>query len=190
MQKLKIDPRLYVLLAVLIFLLPLKWLSAWCAAVCLHELFHFAAVKLYRGKIRIFSLNLGGADMECTDLSDKAYMLSVLAGPLGGLLLVLLGRWLPRLAICSWLLSVYNLLPVLPLDGGQALRIMLKDKNALGVLQRIMLFVVSILAAYLCFIVKLGPLPVVIAISLWIKNQKYLAKNSFEEYNRGKTIKR
>ena len=178
MRKLKIDPRFYVLLAALIFLLPLKWLAAWCVAACLHELFHFAVVKLCRGKIRIFSLNLGGADMECTDLSDKAYLFSVLAGPLGGFVLVLLGRWFPRLAICSWLLSVYNLLPILPLDGGQAFRIMLKNDNAFSVLQKIMLFIISILAAYLCLVVKLGPLPMVIAISLLIKNRKIPCKET------------
>jgi len=89
------------------------------------------------------------------------------------------------------------LFPVEPHLGGYA--VVVKNKQVVtGLFNSVFYTVagtainmfVSILAAYLCFIVKLGPLPVVIAISLWIKNQKYLAKNSFEEYNRGKTIKR
>ena len=178
MSKLKIDPRNYILLSALIFLLPLKWIVAWCVAVCVHELFHLVAVKLCGGHISNFSVALGGANMECVDLPDKKYLFSVLAGPIGGLVLVLLGRWFPRMAICSWFLSVYNLLPVLPLDGGHALQILLKEHNSFDIFQKILLFMISILGIYLCFCAKLGVLPLIIAVSLWIKNRKIPCKEA------------
>lgn len=172
MSKFSIDPRLYILLTVLIFLVPLPWLAAWVAAVCFHELSHLLAVKLYGGKVCSFSLGLGGANLECADLTDRAYLVSILAGPVGGLGLVLLGRWFPRLAICSWLLSVYNLLPVLPLDGGQAMGILIKNACLFRVIERMSLFTISILALYICFFWNLGPLPLIVAVSLWFKNRK------------------
>ena len=178
MAKLKVDSRIYIFLAVLLFLIPLKWLAAWVTAICFHELMHVFVVKLYGGSIRNFSVDLGGANMECVALTEKAYLLSVLAGPIGGLALVLLGCWLPRVAICSWLLSVYNLLPVLPLDGGRVLQILLKKRNSFDFLQKILLFMISIFCVYLCFFAKLGILPMVVVASLWIKNRKIPCKEA------------
>ena len=172
MTRFGIDPRLYILFTVLLFLVPLPWLAAWVAAVCFHEFCHLAVVKLYGGNVCSFTVGLGGANMECIDLTDSAYLISILAGPVGGLGLVLLGRWFPRLAICSWFLSFYNLLPVLPLDGGQAMRILIKNSRLFLVVERISLFIISILAICICFFADFGPLPLVIAVSLWIKNRK------------------
>ena len=95
-----LDPNLFITFAVLAFLVPLPWLLSWVVAVCFHELCHLVAVRLCGGSVSTFTLRLGGAIMESTDLSDNAYIFSVLAGPVGGLVLVLLGRWFPRLAIC------------------------------------------------------------------------------------------
>ena len=178
MAKLKVDSRIYIFLAVLLFLIPLKWLAAWVTAICFHELMHVFVVKLYGGSIRNFSVDLGGANMECVALTEKAYLLSVLAGPIGGLTLVLFGRWLPRVAICSWFLSAYNLLPILPLDGGRALQILLQKHNSFDIFQKILLFMISILGIYLCFCAKLGVLPLVIVASLWVKNRKIPCKET------------
>jgi len=179
MSSFKIDPRLCIMTCVLIFLVPLTWLLAWGAAVCFHELCHWIAVKLYGGNIPGISIGLGGANMECINLSDKAYLVSVLAGPAGGLALVLLGRWLPRLAICSWLLSVYNLLPILPLDGGQALRILIKNDTVFRILEQIAIIIISVLAACASIFMKLGLLPLIIAASVWVRSRKRPCKETF-----------
>lgn len=178
MRNCRLDPSLYIIFAVMIFLVPLPWLISWTVAVCFHEFCHFAVVKLNGGNVRSFTLHLGGANIVSADLSENAYLLSVLAGPVGGLALVLLGRWFPRLAICSWALSVYNLIPVLPLDGGQAIRILLKNDPLLYVLQNVVLIVISLLAIYLCFFLRIGPLPLIITISLWVKNRKRPCKET------------
>lgn len=178
MRNFSVDPNVYIIFAALCFLIPLPWLISWSVAVCFHEFCHLAAVKVNGGSVRSFTLRLSGANIESVDLSDNGYLLSVLAGPIGGLALVSLGRWLPRIAICSWVLSVYNLLPVLPLDGGQAIRILLKNDSLLYVLQNIVLIIISVLAIYLCFYLRIGPLPLVTAISLWVKNRKRPCKET------------
>ena len=170
MGKCKVEPKLYILLAVLFFIIPLKWMVAWFVAVCLHELFHFVVVKLYGGNVCAFTLGLSGAKMECDGLSERQYLLSVLAGPIGGFLVILLGRWFPRLAISSWLLSMYNLLPILPLDGGRAMELLLKDKSKH--IENIVLIILMALALYTGMFMNFGVLPIVVVATLWLKNRK------------------
>ena len=166
------DFRFYILLAVLIFFVPLPWLTSWIIAVCFHELCHLAVVKLLHGTVYSFKAGVSGANMECNNLSDRGYLLSILAGPLGGLVLVLTGRLFPRLAICSWILSVYNLMPVLPLDGGQALRLLIKNNDLFHIAERIALLLIFAFAIYLFFFANFGPLPFIAALSLFVKNRK------------------
>lgn len=173
----KVDPGRYILFAVLLFLIPLPWVVAWTCAVCFHEICHLVAVKAFGGKICKFFVGLGGAELECAELTDKAYAYSVLAGPVGGLILALLGRWFPRIAICSWLLSAYNLLPISPLDGGQVVRTIFGIK-ILCIIERIALVALTAIALYMYIIANFGLLPLIIVGSLWFKNRKRPCKES------------
>ena len=179
MNRIKIDPRVCVLFSVIILLVPLQWLVAWLTAVCFHEFCHWIFIKLFGGNILTFSIGLGGANMQCTDLSDNVRLISILAGPVGGLVLVLFGRWFPRLAVCSWLLSVYNFLPILPLDGGQTVRILMKNDKSFFVLERIILHIITLLTVFICIFTNFGPLPLVVTASLWLKNRKRPCKETF-----------
>lgn len=109
-------------LALAVLILPLQWFVAIVLAACFHELCHYLAIRICRGKIVGVSLDVRGARLEVAGLSNQQELFCAMAGPAGGLLLVTLIRWIPRTAICGVFQSLYNLLPIYPLDGGRALR--------------------------------------------------------------------
>jgi len=166
-----VKPNTYVYLVMLIFFVPLKWMAAWLIAVSVHELSHYVGVKLCGGEVLEFSVGVGGAHMVCSPLENRRKLFSVLSGPIGGFALVLLGRWFPRTALCSWLLSVYNFLPLLNLDGGRALEILFGQRRA-SVVEKITLGLLSLAALYMAIILRFGFLPLAIVCILWLKSRK------------------
>ena len=174
--KVNIRPNTYIYIVVLLFLIPLKWLLAWLLAAGFHELCHWIAVRLCGGEIYNVTIGLGGAKMECSPLSKGHQLFSLLCGPIGGLLPLLFARWLPRTVLCCWALSVYNLLPLLHLDGGRALEILLGAKAAW--VQRIFLILLSLGVVYLSFALGFGLLPIGLMLILWLKSRNTTCKPS------------
>lgn len=174
--KVNIRPNTYIYIVVLLFLIPIKWLLAWLLAAGFHELCHWIAVRLCGGEIYNVTIGLGGAKMECSPLSKGQQLLSILCGPIGGLLPLLFARWLPRTALCCWALSVYNLLPLLHLDGGRAMEILLGAKA--DWVQRIFLILLSLGVAYLSFALDFGLLPIGLMLILWLKSRNTTCKPS------------
>ncbi len=171
-MQITVKPNTYIYLVILLFLVPFPWLTAWLISVIFHEFCHWAAVKLCRGEIYHITVGLGGAVIESSMLAEGKRLFAILSGPLGGFALVLIGRWFPRVALCSWVLSVYNLLPLLPLDGGSALQILLRDRRVFYVIERVFLIIIIAGAVYIAFCLNLGILPLAIAGGLWLKNRK------------------
>ena len=121
-----IEPRVYILLALLLLVLPIRWLVAAVLAAAFHEGCHMAAVYLLGGRCEGIRLSARGARMEASLSGFRRELLAVLAGPAGSLLLLSLYRVLPRVAVCAAVQGFYNLLPIEPLDGGRALRLCLE----------------------------------------------------------------
>jgi len=167
--KIDIRANTYIYMVLLLLLIPLKWLLAWVTAAGFHELCHWLAVKLCGGEIYSITIGLGGAKMECSPMTDRKTLFAILSGPLGGLLPILFARWIPRTALCSWLLTMYNLLPLLPLDGGRALSLLLGSKAVLA--QKLFLLVLSIAAIYVSVVLGFGLLPLGIIAVLWLKSR-------------------
>lgn len=118
----RLDDRVWILWAVFILLLPVKWLLSAAAAACIHECCHIAALWLLGGKIRDISLDPFGAVIETEGISDWKEILCAIVGPLGSISGVLFIRRFPVFALCALVQGVFNLLPVYPMDGGRALR--------------------------------------------------------------------
>lgn len=109
-------------LAVMILLLPPEWIMSAMIAALIHELCHYLAIFACSGKTAGVGLYSFSARMALPEMSRGKELLCALAGPFGGLMLWFLAPWFPRLAMCAAVQSLYNLLPVYPLDGGRALR--------------------------------------------------------------------
>lgn len=124
-MNLEISAVSWILGAVLLLVVPINWLLAAVTAAVFHELAHGAAILLLGGKIHGLKILPDGIRMETSPMDAWQEILCSLAGPLGSLLLVLLGTHTPRIALCALVQGCYNLLPVYPLDGGRALHCLL-----------------------------------------------------------------
>ena len=141
--------------ATCILIVPIKWLFCWIAAVAVHELSHYIVLKLYRVKIYSITIHLNGAAIETEPMAKKIEIISALAGPLGGLCLLLTSKCIPLVAICAFCQSVYNLLPIYPLDGGRILRCCLL--NHFGDVRGVLFYDrIELLVLIFCSILSIG----------------------------------
>lgn len=97
--------------------------------IAVHELSHILTLRLLGQKITRLSLDARGICMYYDgSCSAAGHVLAALAGPLGGALYAAAadrlsraggGGWLEQSAGVSLLQTAFNLLPVMPLDGGR-----------------------------------------------------------------------
>ena len=133
-------PRLEASPGFLLLLGALYWLDEgvgllfWGLLACVvHELGHMAAALAFGGRAERLSLTVVGAELFFFYRAPLSYgqeCLVALAGPAANLLLggsfFALGRYLP--AVLSLGVGAFNLLPILPLDGGRVLYGLLADR--------------------------------------------------------------
>jgi Zn-dependent protease len=124
-------------LSFLVFFDPGNLLPHFLIACLAHELGHLAALQIFGGRVRGVVLTAAGAELELFDPNALSYpqeILAVLSGPAAGVGLAFAAAkaaenpgWeeLFILAGISLSLSLFNLLPVRALDGGQALWLLL-----------------------------------------------------------------
>lgn len=122
----------------------LVWVGVILVSVLVHEFGHALTAVAFRQKARIQLMALGGVtSYEGPKLSFAKQFFIVFNGPLFGFLLFVLATVLLRyvtpaspilfafvkiMQVANLFWSVVNLLPVLPLDGGQLLRIALEAR--------------------------------------------------------------
>lgn len=128
-KRLYIAPGAFVLPAACLLLFPPVLLLSILAAALLHELGHYAVLRLTKGTVKSITITALGVEMEAR--GQRSYLQDILlsgAGPAVNLILsLLLSRLGPHWGICylfsgaHLILGLFNLLPILPLDGGMML---------------------------------------------------------------------
>lgn len=178
----QILPVFFLTAAAAILLIPLPWLFAWTMAAVIHEVFHLLAVYLFRYSVLSVTIGAGGARIETDMMPGIKMTVCAMAGPVGGLLLLVFLRIAPRLALCGLIQSLYNLLPLSHLDGGRALYGIFislfqpETAEQISVLiERVMIFALVIVAVYAFVVLRLGIIPVIFVSVLLFRNKKYLA---------------
>ena len=129
--KLRISPAAFLLPAVFIALSPVEMLLAVLLAALCHELGHYLLVRALGGRLDAITMTALGAEMHIAPDSRLSYgreLLATAAGPAVNLLLGCIlatgGRHIPILYLLSGVqlvLGLFNLLPIMPLDGGSIL---------------------------------------------------------------------
>lgn len=183
--KVSVSPMAYVYLSLILLVIPLRWALAWVLAAGFHELFHGIALWLCGIEIERIDVGIHGAKIQTLDLAPAQMVICALAGPLGGVLLLSLWHYFPRLALCALVQTLFNLIPILPLDGGQVLggllRLVLPERwvyttnKAVEFIIFAVLITISILAIVSW---KLGIFPLLLTAALAIhrKNRKIPCK--------------
>jgi len=175
----KISDGTYIFAVILLFVVPIRWLLAILLAITVHELSHFLAVRVLGGKVYLVIIDVYGIKMVADSLSDTKKVFAILSGPIIGFLPTFIGALFPELALCCWMLTVYNLLPFSGLDGGNILRIITKNDSIIRWVERIMILIFLFFAIYCSFILRLGVLPCAMVACLYLRCVKKPCQESF-----------
>jgi len=168
--KYKISAGAIVLFSLIFFFDDTGAVSAMIPAAAIHELGHLIALRHYGARVKSFGLSAFGLEIEYSGLiSNKHTAISLIAGPLFG------GVWAaaamaagtPFFALSgaiSLMLTVFNLLPVLPLDGGRLISCIFGEEKA----KRISRVVAIMMLALGVLALTAFRLPSLLMISVWI----------------------
>ena len=121
-----LEPGALPVLALVILLVPLRWILAWTLSVFIHEIGHLLAVGIMGIPVYRISFGASGARIETGPMEPSQEVWCALAGPLAGAGLVFLGCWLPMTAVCAFFHTIVNCLPLGNLDGGRVARCLLR----------------------------------------------------------------
>ena len=174
----QIDASMLICMALLLLVLPLQWLVAAVIAAIWHEFCHYISVRLCGGSVTSLTVTGSGIRMDTDSLPPVRALICSFAGPAGGFALLLVAKWMPRTAICGVIHSLYNLMPVYPLDGGRSLQILLllllPTQTAMRcwqIWERVSKLLVTAAACFCTVVLKWGILPLFAAVSLFMKTK-------------------
>ena len=122
MGRVEADSGFFLVLALMLLLLPLRLAAGIVLAALIHECGHLAALRLVGGKILSLQLHAAGARIETSPMTPGREVLCALAGPVAGALTIFAGCFYPELALAGLVQTIFNLLPIYPLDGGRVAR--------------------------------------------------------------------
>ena len=175
-RKAPISAGFCLVIAFMILIVPFRWLVSIFLAAIVHECCHYIAIRLLTGRktdVRFYSYS---ARMDLPDMGRGKELLCAVAGPIGGIALIFFAPLFPRLAVCALVQSLYNLLPIYPLDGGRALSCVLAilyPPPLSEKIQRLVTGICKIVLAIMClygwYHFHLGPLCLLLGILMLVR---------------------
>lgn len=174
--QLEIKSSFFIYLAFLLLFVPIKWIISWIIAAIIHELFHYIAVLIFRHRVYKITINMLGVIMQTEPLPSSHELICALSGPVGGILLIIFVRWIPFVALCACIQSIYNLIPIYPLDGGRAVKCILTlifsehvAERIISWIEKILLCIILVLTLHSVFHYNLGFIPILVITSVILK---------------------
>ena len=122
MKRIETEGGFWLWLLLMLLLFPVPVVAGVLLAAAAHEWGHLLAIRLSGGVVLRIELHAGGARIVTAPMEPKEEVFCALAGPIAGGLTVFAWRVFPELAVAGLVQTVFNLLPIYPLDGGRALR--------------------------------------------------------------------
>lgn len=122
MVRIEADGGFWLVLALMLLLFPLKLLVGILIAALVHECGHLLAIRLTGGRVLAIRLRAGGAGIETVPMEPGKEALCALAGPGMGALTICAWQVFPELALAGLVQTVFNMIPVYPMDGGRLVR--------------------------------------------------------------------
>lgn len=182
----------YIIFAISMLLLPFRWLISFLVCAAIHETAHVFCARCMGIQITDIMITVLGARIYTHVLTNTQELLCAVAGPLFGLLPVVLYRYFPEAALISIILSAYNLLPIYPSDGARILRCVLRwvvpQKNYRSVAHMLEMTVVLICGLLCVFAaIRMKSIILLVIVAFWlplrIKIEIQLAKQKKKKYN-------
>ena len=150
-----VTPGFFLLIAIAWYLDRGAEVILWALLACVvHELGHIVAAVLLKGRIRRLKLSAVGMELHFQHrgvLSYGAENMLALSGPIANLLMgavaYALEMWIP--AVISAVVGGFNLIPILPLDGGRVMHNVLTSFLSPPWPEHVIMVVTGILAGVL-----------------------------------------
>ena len=133
MGRIEADGGFFLVLALMLLLFPMGLVAGIVLTALIHECGHLIAVRLTGGRVLTIRLRAGGVRIETAPMEPGKAALCALAGPAAGALTISAWRFFPEMAMAGLVQTVFNLLPIYPLDGGRVVRNICCKMRDLGV---------------------------------------------------------
>ena len=123
----------------------------------IHEAAHILCVLFLGGSVQEINIGFRSAVIRATLSDPFSEFISIFAGPVSSFCLFFFRGIFPELAICGVIQGVYNTLPILPLDGGHMLQLLLlqwipeKADSVLYGISKIVIFIIISFSTLLLF---------------------------------------
>ena len=134
-NNIQIAAGVYLHLSLLLMILPLQYIISFLCSGMIHEFGHLCALKIMKVPIYRLRITVSGAVIETGEITPMQELICAAAGPFVGALPCMVREIFPLLAICAFIQTAYNLLPLYPFDGGRiwksCLAILREKKNSL-----------------------------------------------------------